>query len=58
MENDQSIAELLAMIARHYQKQIEDADIPTNKIRLEVIRKLELVSQSIKGLMRHEQEGL
>jgi hypothetical protein len=58
LENDQSIADLMSMIARHYQTQITDPDIPKNKTRQEVIRKLELISQSIKGLMKHEQETL
>lgn len=58
MEDDQSIANLLSMIARHYQTQINDPSIPKNKTRLELIRKLELISQSIKGLMKPEQERL
>lgn len=58
MEDDQSIAELLTMIARHYQAQINDPDTPNNKTRLEVIRKLELTIQSIRGLMKHQQESL
>ena len=46
------------MIARHYQSQISDPDTPKNKTRLEVIRKLELTIQSIKGLMKSEQKTL
>lgn len=58
MEDDQSIANLLSMVARQYQTQIADPEIPDSKTRLEVIRKLELISQSIKGLMKHDQESL
>ena len=58
MEDDQSIANLMSMVARHYQMQITDPGIPKNKTRLDVIRKLELISQSIKGLMKHEQGSL
>lgn len=58
MENDQSIADLLTMIARHYQAQIADPHTPKSKTRLEVIRKLELTIQSIKGLMKSEQKTL
>lgn len=58
MEDDQSIANLLSMIANRYQIQIADPDTPKNKTRLEILRKLELISQSIKGLMKHEQEPL
>jgi hypothetical protein len=58
MEDDQSIANLMSMIARHYQTQITDPGIPKNKTRLEILRKLELISQSIKGLMKHQQDSL
>ena len=58
MQDDQSIAQLLSMIARHYQTQITDPDISTNKTRLDVLRKLELISQSIRGLMKHEQASI
>lgn len=58
MEDDQSIANLLYLIARHYQAQILDAHIPKNKTRLEILRRLELVSQSIRGLMKPDQDRL
>ena len=58
MDDDQSIADLLAVIARQYRKQILDAQIPKNKTRLEIIRRLELIAQSIRGLMKPEQNDL
>ena len=58
MEDDQSLANLMSVIARYYETQIKNPDIPKNKTRLEIIRRLELISQSIKGLMKHEQNTL
>ena len=58
MEDDRSIADLLATVAGQYRKQIADDTLPKNKTRLEIIRRLELISQSIKGLMKHEQDAL
>ena len=58
MKEDQTIAELLSTVAKQYRKQIADDTLPKNKTRLEIIRRLELISQSIKGLMKYEQEGL
>ena len=58
MDDDQSIADLLTVIARQYQRQIRDAQIPRNRTRLEIIRRLELIAQSIKGLMKPEQNDL
>ena len=58
MHDDQAIADLLATVARQYQKQIADDTLPKNKTRLEIVRRLELISQSIKGLMKPEQNTL
>jgi hypothetical protein len=58
MQDDHSIADLLSAVARQYRKQIDDHTLPRNKTRLEIIRRLELITQSIKGLMRYEQDKL
>ena len=58
MEDDRSIADLLAAVAMQYRKQIADDTLPKNKTRLETLRRLELISQSIKGLMKYEQDAL
>ena len=39
-------------------KQIADDTLSKNKTRLEMIRKIELISQSIKGLIIYKQEGI
>ena len=58
MQDDHAIADLLSTLARQYRNQIADQTLPKNKTRLEIIRRLELIAQSIKGLMKYEQEGL
>ncbi len=58
MQDDHAIADLLSTLARQYHKQIADQTLPKNKTRLEILRRLELIAQSIKGLMKYEQEGL
>ena len=58
MEDDRSIADLLTTVAGQYRKQIADDSLPNNQTRLQTIRRLELIVQSIKGLMKYEQEEL
>ena len=58
MEDDHSIADLMAAMAEQYRRRIDDPTLSKNTTRLETIRRLELVVQSIKGLMKHEQETL
>ena len=58
MHDDRSIADLLTTVANQYRKQIDVDTLPKNRTRLETIRRLELIVQSIKGLMRHAQERL
>ena len=58
MQEDHAIADLLSTLARQYRKQIADQTLPKNQTRLEIIRKLELIAQSIKGLMKHHQHKI
>jgi hypothetical protein len=58
MEDDHSIADLMAAMAEQYRRRIDDPTLSKNTTRLETIRRLELIVQSIKGLMKHEQEPL
>jgi hypothetical protein len=58
VEDDQAIANLLSMVAVQYQKQAADAAVPINQTRFDIIRKLELITQSIKGLMKYGQTAL
>ncbi len=58
MQDDDAIADLLSTLARQYRKQIADQTLPKNKTRLEIIRRLELIAQSIKGLIKHRQQTI
>lgn len=58
MEDDRSIADLLSTVASRYKRQLLDPDVPINRTRLETIRKLELIAESIRGLMKYDQEAL
>ena len=58
MEDDRSIADLLTTVAGQYRKQIADDTLPINQTRMQTIRRLELVVESIKGLMKYEQGRL
>ena len=58
MQDDHNIADLISTVALQYQKKIGDKTIPKNKTRMEIVRKLELIAQGIKGLMKSEQVEL
>lgn len=58
MDEDLAIASLLNAVADQYRKGIQDEETPANQTRLETLRKLALISQSIRGLMKYSQDGL
>ena len=58
MQDDHAIADLLSTVARQYRKHIAEDTLHKNKARLEIIRRLELIVQSIKGLMKYDQARL
>jgi len=58
MENDEALANLIGTLAEQYRKQAQDQEMPKNDIRLEVIRKLILIADSIKGLMKPRQKDM
>jgi hypothetical protein len=58
MQDDLAIADLLSAVAGQYRKRIADDTLPPNQTRLEIVRRLELITQSIKGLMTYEQDPL
>ena len=58
MQDDHAIADLLSTVAMQYRMQIANKTLPKNQTRLEIIRRLELISQSIKGLMKYQQEWI
>ena len=58
LENDEEIANLIGALAEQYRKQVGDQELPANDVRMEIIRKLMLVSDSIKGLMKSKSRQL
>jgi hypothetical protein len=55
LENDEAIANLIGALAEQYRKQVNDQEFPANDVRLEIVRKLILIADSIKGLMKSRQ---
>jgi hypothetical protein len=58
LENDEEIANLIVALAEQYRKQVGDQEIPVNDVRLEIVRKLMLIADSIKGLMKSKSRQL
>jgi hypothetical protein len=58
LENDEEIANLIGALAEQYRKQVADQEIPTREVRLETVRKLMLIADSIKGLMKSKSRQL
>ncbi len=56
--NDVDIADLIAAVARQYRKRVREPELRPNDVRLEIVRKLDLIRQSIKGLMKFKQKEL
>ena len=55
LETDEEIANLIGALAEQYRKEISSGEVPTNDVRLETFRKLMLIADSIKGLMKSRQ---
>jgi hypothetical protein len=55
LETDEEIANLIVALAEQYRKQVVGQEFPANDVRLEIVRKLMLVADSIKGLMKSRQ---
>lgn len=55
LETDEAIANLIGALAEQYRKQVNDREFPENDVRLEIVRKLILIADSIKGLMKSRQ---
>ncbi len=54
-ENEEALAGLIEAVAVQYRKQIADPELTKNEVRIEILRKLKLISDAIKGLMRATQ---
>jgi hypothetical protein len=57
-QGDEAIADLLESVVKQYRTQIRSDDGDAVSMRLEVVRKLDLIRQSIRGLMKPRQRGM
>ena len=55
LEDDEAIANLIGALAEQYRKQLNDPEMSTNDVRLDIVRKLMLIADSVKGLMKSRQ---
>ena len=58
MQGDEAIADLLESVVTQYRLQIRNGKVDATSIRLEVVRKLDLIRQSIRGLMKPRQQEM
>lgn len=54
-ENEDALAGLIEAVAIQYRKQLNDPALSRAEVRVDIIRKLKLISDAIKGLMRARQ---
>lgn len=55
---DEAIIELLTATAKHYRQEIADPSADPNQLRMEIVRRLELISHTLKGLLKGHQSTL
>lgn len=54
---DDALIDLLTATAKHYRQELDGASDPS-QVRMEVLRRLELISHTLKGLLKGRQEPL
>lgn len=54
-ENEEALAGLIEAVALQYRKQLNDPALSKAEVRVDIVRKLKLISDAIKGLMRARQ---
>jgi len=57
-QSDEAIADLLTAVAKQYRAQIRADTEDVTATRLEVVRKLDLIRQSVRGLMKPRQQKI
>lgn len=55
---DDTIIELLTATAKHYRQELAVPSADPNQLRMEVLRRLELISHSLKDLLKGHQPPL
>ena len=56
--DDDAIIELMTATAKHYRQELGEEACDPHQLRMEILRRLELISHSLKGLMKGHQEPL
>lgn len=56
--DDEAIIDLLITTAKHYRQELDGEAGDAHHLRLEILRRLELISHSLKGLLKGRQEPL
>ena len=56
--NDDAIIDLLTTTAKHYRQELDAEAGDPRQLRMEILRRLELISHSLKGLLQGRQAPL
>jgi hypothetical protein len=56
--SDDAIIDLLTTTAKHYRQELEEEACDPRQLRMEILRRLELISHSLKGLLKGRQAPL
>ncbi|MEJ2638402.1 MAG: hypothetical protein P8010_02400 [Desulfosarcinaceae bacterium] len=56
--SDDAIIDLLATTAKHYRQELDGEACDPRQLRMEILRRLELISHSLKGLLQGRQAPL
>ena len=56
--DDGAIIDLLTATVKHYRQELDEQDTDPHQLRMEILRRLELISHSLKGMLKGHQEPL
>jgi hypothetical protein len=56
--DDGAIIDLLTATVKHYHQELDEPNADPHKLRMEILRRLELISHSLKGMLKAHQDPL
>lgn len=56
--DDEALIDLLTAATKHYRQELDGEDCDPQALRMEILRRLELISHSLKGLLKGAQAPL
>lgn len=56
--DDEAIIDLLTATAKHYRQELKDPSTDSNQLRMEILRRLELIAHTLKGRLKGHQSPL